>query len=89
MKAGAWDACWKEMERVDVEIEPIIEGGVLDELERLAIEQREAAEAAEREADEAAEAEAAEAALIESSMMENDYNEHAALPALAMASPLP
>ncbi|KAL9944388.1 hypothetical protein D7B24_002078 [Verticillium nonalfalfae] len=89
IKAGAWDACWKEMERVDVEIEPIIEGGVLDELERLAIEQREAAEAAEREADEAAAAEAAEAALIESSMMENGYTEHAALPALAMASPLP
>ncbi|KAM0285815.1 hypothetical protein ACHAQH_001277 [Verticillium albo-atrum] len=94
MKAGAWDACWKEMERVDVELEPIVEAGVQDELERLAIEQREAAEAAEREADEiaereAAEAEEAEAALIESSMMENDYRGPTALPPLAMASPIP
>ncbi|KAK1999202.1 hypothetical protein LX36DRAFT_743452 [Colletotrichum falcatum] len=35
MRTGAWAACWKEMERVDVEIEPIVESAVLDELERL------------------------------------------------------
>jgi hypothetical protein len=46
MKAGAWDACWKEMERVDAEVEPIIDPSVLDELERIANEQeREAIEA--------------------------------------------
>ncbi|GJC83640.1 hypothetical protein ColLi_06478 [Colletotrichum liriopes] len=39
MRTGAWAACWKEMERVDVEIEPIVESAVLDELERLAISQ--------------------------------------------------
>ncbi|MDA4132517.1 MAG: hypothetical protein OK454_05245, partial [Thaumarchaeota archaeon] len=36
LKAGAWEACWKEMERVDIEVEPIIESGVLGELEKLA-----------------------------------------------------
>ncbi|KAF7537059.1 hypothetical protein G7054_g4025 [Neopestalotiopsis clavispora] len=41
MKAGAWDACWKEMERVDVEIEPILEPGVSEELERLLTAQQE------------------------------------------------
>ncbi|KAL1841794.1 hypothetical protein VTJ49DRAFT_6547 [Mycothermus thermophilus] len=36
MKAGAWEACWKEMERVDVELEPIVDSSVQGELERLA-----------------------------------------------------
>ena len=36
MKAGAWAACWKEMERVDVEVEPIVEAALHRELERLA-----------------------------------------------------
>ncbi|KAK2038009.1 hypothetical protein LZ31DRAFT_142075 [Colletotrichum somersetense] len=39
MRTGAWAACWKEMERVDVEIEPIVESAVLDELERLVFAQ--------------------------------------------------
>ncbi|KAF9874561.1 pathway-specific nitrogen regulator [Colletotrichum karsti] len=39
MRTGAWAACWKEMERVDVELEPIVTSGVLDELERLVIAQ--------------------------------------------------
>ncbi|OLN86750.1 hypothetical protein CCHL11_03843 [Colletotrichum chlorophyti] len=39
MRTGAWAACWKEMERVDVEIEPIVESAVLGELERLVIAQ--------------------------------------------------
>ncbi|TQN66875.1 hypothetical protein CSHISOI_08576 [Colletotrichum shisoi] len=39
MRTGAWAACWKEMERVDVELEPIVESAVLDELERLAVSQ--------------------------------------------------
>lgn len=42
MKAGAWEACWKEMERVDVELEPILEAGVQEELGRLAAEQEKA-----------------------------------------------
>ncbi|KAM3512587.1 hypothetical protein MY11210_003762 [Beauveria gryllotalpidicola] len=46
MKAGAWDACWKEMERVDVELEPILDPSTVDELERIAATQeREAIEA--------------------------------------------
>ncbi|KAI0834275.1 hypothetical protein F5Y06DRAFT_174661 [Hypoxylon sp. FL0890] len=36
MRAGAWAACWKEMERVDVELEPIVEPAVQEELVRLA-----------------------------------------------------
>lgn len=39
MKAGAWAACWKEMERVDVEIEPIVEVAVEEELGRLEAQQ--------------------------------------------------
>ncbi|KAI1501834.1 hypothetical protein F5X99DRAFT_381155 [Biscogniauxia marginata] len=39
MKAGAWAACWKEMERVDVELEPVVEGAVQDEIVRLAAQQ--------------------------------------------------
>lgn len=55
MKAGAWAACWREMERVDVEVVPILEPDVQDELERIAARQhqermeREAAEAADEE----------------------------------------
>lgn len=36
MRAGAWAACWKEMERVDVEIEPLVDPTVQEELVRLA-----------------------------------------------------
>ncbi|EFQ35127.1 hypothetical protein CGRA01v4_01755 [Colletotrichum graminicola] len=39
MRTGAWAACWKEMERVDVEIEPIVGSALLDELERLVFAQ--------------------------------------------------
>ncbi|RCI16136.1 hypothetical protein L249_3088 [Ophiocordyceps polyrhachis-furcata BCC 54312] len=38
MRAGAWAACWKEMERVDVELEPIVDATLHDELARLADE---------------------------------------------------
>jgi hypothetical protein len=36
MRAGAWAACWREMERVDVEIEPFVEGDLVLELEEFA-----------------------------------------------------
>lgn len=36
MRAGAWAACWKEMERVDAEIEPVVSPSLQDELVRLA-----------------------------------------------------
>ena len=36
MRAGAWAAAWREMERVDVEIEPFVEVGLHAELEHLA-----------------------------------------------------
>ncbi|KAI8959557.1 hypothetical protein F5Y11DRAFT_300097 [Daldinia sp. FL1419] len=36
MRAGAWEACWKEMERVDVELEPIVGPTLQEELVRLA-----------------------------------------------------
>lgn len=35
MSAGAWEACWKEMERVDIEVEPIIDSGLQSELSKL------------------------------------------------------
>ncbi|KAJ4413806.1 hypothetical protein N0V82_008300 [Gnomoniopsis sp. IMI 355080] len=35
MSAGAWDACWKEMERVDIEVEPIIDSAIQGELAKL------------------------------------------------------
>jgi hypothetical protein len=36
MRAGAWAACWREMERVDVEIEPFVDGPLVAELEEFA-----------------------------------------------------
>lgn len=35
MRAGAWAAAWREMERVDVEIEPFVESGLAVELEHM------------------------------------------------------
>ncbi|KAK4222948.1 hypothetical protein QBC38DRAFT_65461 [Podospora fimiseda] len=35
LKAGAWDACWNQMERVDVEVEPIVDSTLRSELEKL------------------------------------------------------
>lgn len=37
MRAGAWAAAWREMERVDVEIEPFVETNLHAELEHLAL----------------------------------------------------
>ncbi|KAI0384744.1 hypothetical protein F5Y04DRAFT_247717 [Hypomontagnella monticulosa] len=51
MKAGAWAACWKEMERVDAEIEPIVEPAVQEELARLAASQQERELARQEEAE--------------------------------------
>ncbi|KAK3320566.1 hypothetical protein B0T19DRAFT_243238 [Cercophora scortea] len=51
MTAGAWAACWKEMERVDIEVEPIVEPFLLTELERLAMFQMEQEEQRLREAE--------------------------------------
>lgn len=36
MRAGAWAACWREMERVDVEIEPWVESNARGDLDELA-----------------------------------------------------
>lgn len=52
MKAGAWAACWKEMERVDVEVEPIVDTALHRELERLAAFQVEQEEHRQRELEE-------------------------------------
>ena len=51
IKAGAWEACWKEMERVDVEIEPIVETETHEELVRLDNEQQKAMELHQEEAE--------------------------------------
>ncbi|KAI0532938.1 hypothetical protein GGR58DRAFT_517321 [Xylaria digitata] len=51
MRAGAWEACWKEMERVDVELEPIVEPVVQDEIVRLAAAQQEREIAQQEEAE--------------------------------------
>lgn len=37
MRAGAWDAAWREMERVDVELEPFVDTNQHYELENLAL----------------------------------------------------
>ncbi|KAI0913537.1 hypothetical protein F4823DRAFT_15362 [Ustulina deusta] len=57
MRAGAWEACWKEMERVDVELEPVVESVVQDEIVRLAAVQQEREIAQQEEADIAKEVE--------------------------------
>ncbi|KAI1364345.1 hypothetical protein F5Y08DRAFT_307345 [Xylaria arbuscula] len=49
MRAGAWEACWKEMERVDVELEPMVEPSLQDEIVRLAAAQQEREIAQEQE----------------------------------------
>ncbi|KAI2610423.1 hypothetical protein GGR54DRAFT_617734 [Hypoxylon sp. NC1633] len=41
VKEGAWAACWKEMERVDAELEPLVEPAVQEELIRHAAAQQE------------------------------------------------
>ncbi|KAI1438916.1 hypothetical protein GGR50DRAFT_209881 [Xylaria sp. CBS 124048] len=51
MRAGAWEACWKEMERVDVELEPTVESTVQDEIVRLAAVQQEREIAQQEEAE--------------------------------------
>lgn len=39
LRAGAWEACWKEMERVDIELEPMLDAKLQDELVHLAARQ--------------------------------------------------
>lgn len=56
MRAGAWEACWKEMERVDVELEPIVDASLQDELALLSAEQERALETEQALADEQHEA---------------------------------
>ncbi|KAG9242758.1 hypothetical protein BJ878DRAFT_577134 [Calycina marina] len=36
MRAGAWSACWREMEKVDVELSPFVEDGLATPLEQFA-----------------------------------------------------
>ncbi|KAI9766880.1 MAG: hypothetical protein M1840_006177 [Geoglossum simile] len=52
MRAGAWAAAWREMERVDVEIEPWIPEDLRRELDMRRLEQEEAEEDRQREAEE-------------------------------------
>ncbi|KAI9863417.1 MAG: hypothetical protein M1813_003859 [Trichoglossum hirsutum] len=52
MRAGAWAAAWREMERVDVEIEPWIPEDLRRELDMRRLEQEEAEEQRHREAEE-------------------------------------
>lgn len=33
IRAGAWEACWREMERVDVELEPFVSSDMMQDLE--------------------------------------------------------
>ncbi|KAI1389223.1 uncharacterized protein F4822DRAFT_273234 [Hypoxylon trugodes] len=51
MKTGAWEVCWKEMERVDVELEPMVEPALQEELVRLAAIHQEREFAQQEEAD--------------------------------------
>lgn len=70
MRAGAWEACWKEMERVDVELEPIIDSKLQEELSRLSIEQERALELEE-------EAAAAAAAAVDEEIQRREEAEQA------------
>ncbi|KAI9163110.1 hypothetical protein HJFPF1_04708 [Paramyrothecium foliicola] len=78
MKAGAWEACWKEMERVDVELEPIVDPGVQDELNRIAAEQEQALELREVDEEEVDEEEEQhDEGPAESSFMDHEHeHEH-------------
>ncbi|KAK4151977.1 hypothetical protein C8A00DRAFT_16667 [Chaetomidium leptoderma] len=49
MRAGAWEACWKEMERVDIEVEPVVDSALQSELERLGALQLEQEEQRQQE----------------------------------------
>ncbi|KAL2891547.1 hypothetical protein HOO65_010905 [Ceratocystis lukuohia] len=65
MRAGAWKACWREMERIDVEIEPIVDSSLHIELAELAAEQqRRAEETASKMLQEKKEAEAASRGIV-------------------------
>ncbi|PNY25684.1 Uncharacterized protein TCAP_04375 [Tolypocladium capitatum] len=82
MRAGAWEACWKEMERVDVELAPIVDAGLQEELAHLALEQERRAlemqEAMEEAMEEAmAEELAGEEEEDEETEHEESYAEHA------------
>ncbi|KAM0351567.1 hypothetical protein ACHAPU_002575 [Fusarium lateritium] len=50
IRGGAWEACWKEMERVDVELEPLVDAVSQHELVQLEADQER--ELAMREAEE-------------------------------------
>ncbi|KAK0747415.1 hypothetical protein B0T21DRAFT_354287 [Apiosordaria backusii] len=49
MKSGAWEACWREMERVDCEVEPILSPAMQHELEKVAVFQLEQEEQRQRD----------------------------------------
>ncbi|CAK7264233.1 hypothetical protein SEPCBS119000_000884 [Sporothrix epigloea] len=74
MTVGAWAACWSEMERVDVEIEPIVaDAELLRELNQLrALQQHEAL----REQEEKAGASAAAAAVAALEIESDDHDNH-------------
>jgi hypothetical protein len=76
MKAGAWAAAWREMERVDVEIEPWVRVDVARELERLR-EEEERIRAEEEDERNAAAAAAAAAAADAHHVDEMNFHEHA------------
>ncbi|CAK7215864.1 hypothetical protein SBRCBS47491_002621 [Sporothrix bragantina] len=74
MTVGAWAACWSEMERVDVEIEPIVaDAALVRELNQLrTLQQLEAI----RKQDEDDEAAAAAAAAEEAEFGGDEHDEH-------------
>ncbi|KFA71573.1 hypothetical protein S40288_08863 [Stachybotrys chartarum IBT 40288] len=92
MKAGAWEACWKEMERVDVELEPILQPGVQEELTQILAEQERALELREEQTDDEQEEEEEEEEEeeleqedepVESSFMEQEHTQ----PQILLSSP--
>ncbi|CAK7565862.1 MAG: hypothetical protein SEPTF4163_003792 [Sporothrix epigloea] len=74
MTMGAWAACWSEMERVDVEIEPIVaDAELLRELNQLrALQQQEALYKQEVEK----EAAAAAAAMADTNVVNGEQEDH-------------
>ncbi|ERS95858.1 hypothetical protein HMPREF1624_07935 [Sporothrix schenckii ATCC 58251] len=73
MAVGAWAACWSEMERVDVEIEPIVaDAALLRELSQLRSLQQQEALHKQEEADAAVQAAMAENEIDEAGMHGDD-----------------
>ncbi|KAI9902100.1 hypothetical protein N3K66_003917 [Trichothecium roseum] len=77
MRAGAWEACWKDMERVDVELEPIVDPEIQKEIDHHAAEQERALELHQEALEEQALADELAEKLQEEEMYKDESTEEA------------